>query len=530
MEIHRRTIGGRRAGHQLPGGRPRRPGDPVARWRVRCQRRNRLGSEQYRRSLPGIGCLAPDMLGFGQSAKVIDFNDGRGMRIRHIARFCDELGVDSAHFVGNSMGAINLLVDATSDSPVLPMRSLVAICGGGDIQRNQHMQALYDYDATPAGHAPDRRGAVPRSGLSGGRRLRAASLRIQHRARRVGDAGRGPFPPARSPPRPRRRARGPTSVSRFRRWWSRAAATSCCRPGWAKEIADQIPARPVGRDRRGRPLPADRAAVDVNASAAGLSGRCRFDQLIHRHTQSRHQAGIHLLLSFGRFAVNCRLTSGCRAVGAVKEFCEVHPMYRGTEPAGRRRAGAIGMRQQQQHLDIRVRIVIGPVNCGGKKKLLASGSTAQTNAIEQFVYAYIRACPGFTLDYNANGSGAGVQQFVNNETDLGGSDKPLDPGEGRTRPGAAAVRFTRLGPAGGLRPDRGHLQPRRCEHAEPGRAHRREDLQRRHHHVERSGHQGAQRQRQPAGDADQRGVPQRQIRHDLQLPEVSRRRVRRRLG
>src|SRR5258707_9366834 len=92
--------------------------------------------------------LAPDMLGFGQSAKVIDFVDGRGMRIRHLARFCEQLGVDSAHFVGNSMGAINLLVDATSESPLLPMRSLVAICGGGEIQRNQHIEALYDYDAT----------------------------------------------------------------------------------------------------------------------------------------------------------------------------------------------------------------------------------------------------------------------------------------------------------------------------------------------------------------------------------------------
>src|ERR1700684_1389818 len=47
--------------------------------------------------------LAPDMLGFGQSAKVIDFNDGRGVRIRHIARVCDELGVDSGPFVGNSV-------------------------------------------------------------------------------------------------------------------------------------------------------------------------------------------------------------------------------------------------------------------------------------------------------------------------------------------------------------------------------------------------------------------------------------------
>ena len=71
-----------------------------------------------------------------------------------------------------------------------------------------------------------------------------------------------------------------------------------------------------------------------------------------------------------------------------------------------------------------------PVTCGGKKKLQASGSTAQENAIEQFVYSYIRACPGYTLDYNANGSGAGVQQFVDNETDLAGSDKPLDPAKG----------------------------------------------------------------------------------------------------
>jgi pimeloyl-ACP methyl ester carboxylesterase len=92
--------------------------------------------------------LAPDQLGFGQSAKVIDFVDGRGMRIRHVARFCEVLGVDSAHFVGNSMGAINLLTDATSDKPLLPVRSLVLICGGGEIQQNRHFDALQQYDAT----------------------------------------------------------------------------------------------------------------------------------------------------------------------------------------------------------------------------------------------------------------------------------------------------------------------------------------------------------------------------------------------
>jgi pimeloyl-ACP methyl ester carboxylesterase len=98
--------------------------------------------------------LAPDMLGYGRSAKIVDFVDGRGLRIRHIARFCEQFGVtrDSpAHFVGNSMGAINLLTDLTSDAPVLPVRTLTLICGGGEIQRNEHANALYEYDATVTG-------------------------------------------------------------------------------------------------------------------------------------------------------------------------------------------------------------------------------------------------------------------------------------------------------------------------------------------------------------------------------------------
>jgi len=71
-----------------------------------------------------------------------------------------------------------------------------------------------------------------------------------------------------------------------------------------------------------------------------------------------------------------------------------------------------------------------PVACGGKKKLQASGSTAQKNAIELFVYAYIHACPGYTLDYNANGSGAGMKEFLGNQTDLAGSDSPMDASKG----------------------------------------------------------------------------------------------------
>ncbi len=49
------------------------------------------------------------------------------------------------------MGAVNMFVDATSESPVLPARSMVTICGGGEIQRNEHSAALYDYDATLSG-------------------------------------------------------------------------------------------------------------------------------------------------------------------------------------------------------------------------------------------------------------------------------------------------------------------------------------------------------------------------------------------
>jgi 2-hydroxymuconate-semialdehyde hydrolase len=199
----------------------------------------------WERTIPALAAkyrvLAPDMLGFGRSAKVLDFNDGRGMRIRHVARFCESLDVDSAHFVGNSMGAINLLVDATSDSPVLPMRSLVAICGGGEIQRNQHMEALYDYDASvPAmrrivealfhdpGYPADDDYVQRRyqSSIAPGAWETLAAARF----RRPGAAP----PPSPSSTRAYQRVRVPALVVEGR-------CDKLLPPGWAKEIADQIP-------------------------------------------------------------------------------------------------------------------------------------------------------------------------------------------------------------------------------------------------------------------------------------------------
>jgi phosphate transport system substrate-binding protein len=69
------------------------------------------------------------------------------------------------------------------------------------------------------------------------------------------------------------------------------------------------------------------------------------------------------------------------------------------------------------------------VECGGKKMLKASGSTAQANAMIRFIKAFEQSCSGQTMNYTPNGSGAGISEFTGNQTDFGGSDVPLSPKE-----------------------------------------------------------------------------------------------------
>lgn len=71
------------------------------------------------------------------------------------------------------------------------------------------------------------------------------------------------------------------------------------------------------------------------------------------------------------------------------------------------------------------------VDCAGKQALRASGSIVQQNAIDQFVYAYVAACPSRTLGYTANGSAVGVEDLAGGETDLAGADAVLDPAKGQ---------------------------------------------------------------------------------------------------
>ncbi|MFN8168869.1 MAG: phosphate ABC transporter substrate-binding protein PstS [Candidatus Nanopelagicales bacterium] len=66
----------------------------------------------------------------------------------------------------------------------------------------------------------------------------------------------------------------------------------------------------------------------------------------------------------------------------------------------------------------------GNANCVSGS-LKASGSSAQKNAMAEWVNGYQTECPAATIDYQANGSGAGIQDFINKQTAFAGSDSAL---------------------------------------------------------------------------------------------------------
>jgi len=55
----------------------------------------------------------------------------------------------------------------------------------------------------------------------------------------------------------------------------------------------------------------------------------------------------------------------------------------------------------------------------------ASGSTAQKNAMTDWINAYQSACSGATIDYAGTGSAAGITDFTNGQTAFAGSDSAL---------------------------------------------------------------------------------------------------------
>jgi phosphate transport system substrate-binding protein len=66
----------------------------------------------------------------------------------------------------------------------------------------------------------------------------------------------------------------------------------------------------------------------------------------------------------------------------------------------------------------------GGSDCGSGQ-LLGAGSTAQANAVTQWVKDFQAKCPGVTVNYNANGSGAGITSFESGKVAFAGSDAAL---------------------------------------------------------------------------------------------------------
>ncbi|HEX5568455.1 MAG TPA: phosphate ABC transporter substrate-binding protein PstS [Streptomyces sp.] len=65
------------------------------------------------------------------------------------------------------------------------------------------------------------------------------------------------------------------------------------------------------------------------------------------------------------------------------------------------------------------------VRCAGEGNLLASGSSAQKNAMDIWVKNYQAACDGVEINYKPTGSGAGIQEFLQGKTGFAGSDSAL---------------------------------------------------------------------------------------------------------
>jgi phosphate transport system substrate-binding protein len=61
--------------------------------------------------------------------------------------------------------------------------------------------------------------------------------------------------------------------------------------------------------------------------------------------------------------------------------------------------------------------------------LTAAGSTAQQNAMAQWIKDYLNKCSGANVNYGGGGSGQGVQQFTDGKIDFAGSDFPLAQGK-----------------------------------------------------------------------------------------------------
>ncbi len=93
--------------------------------------------------------LAPDLLGYGDTDKAVYLDRSPyAFRTAHLAAFCAAVGVDAAHFAGQSFGG-SLLLRALAAASALPARSVVSICGtGGPWRSAKGIDELGRFDGT----------------------------------------------------------------------------------------------------------------------------------------------------------------------------------------------------------------------------------------------------------------------------------------------------------------------------------------------------------------------------------------------
>src|ERR1044071_8178430 len=89
--------------------------------------------------------IAPDILGWGQTDKIYSFSDPAGLRIRHLQRFLEALGIGPAYFVGNSAGGGGILRAVVRRPAPFQVLKMVTICGNANVFKTTSQVDLENY-------------------------------------------------------------------------------------------------------------------------------------------------------------------------------------------------------------------------------------------------------------------------------------------------------------------------------------------------------------------------------------------------
>ena len=89
--------------------------------------------------------IAPDILGWGHTDKLYSFSDPAGLRIKHLQRFLEALGIGKAFFVGNSAGGGLILRASVRQPAPLQIRKMVTICGNASVFKTTSQADLENY-------------------------------------------------------------------------------------------------------------------------------------------------------------------------------------------------------------------------------------------------------------------------------------------------------------------------------------------------------------------------------------------------